>query len=256
LKSRQFNKVKPYCYILTRLKDEKKYFGVRWQNVKYNRTPKKDFGKFYFTSNTKIKKSFKSNPKNFKFILHATFDSKIEAINYEFNYNKKNTIKSIKWINRAAYPQVIPTEKYNKIKSKRMRGKGNPNFGKKHSKKIKEFISKNNKGNKPWNKGVPRSQKVKDAISKKNKGKIGWNKGKKTKKRIIFKMQLSKFKLNEKQMITASKLWAKGISLSTISKRYKISVKAVHRACNFIGTKYNHKLKKAILPKSYKNIKT
>ena len=34
MKTKEFNKVKPYCYILIRLSDGQKYFGVRTQNVK------------------------------------------------------------------------------------------------------------------------------------------------------------------------------------------------------------------------------
>ena len=248
MKSRQFNKVKPYCYILTRISDGKKYFGVRWGNTRFNRSPKNDFGIFYFSSILKFKEEFKSKPNNFNFKLHATFENKIEAIRYEHFYNKKFTIKSNNWINRGAFPQIVPTAAYNKIKSNRMLGSGNTNYGKKHSKKIKKLISINRSKNKkpPWNKGKQRSPEVKDLISKANKGKVAWNEGKKMKKKSVLKMRLSKFKLNNKQMIKAAKLWSKGYPLSKIAKHYKISIKAVHRACLFIGAKYNHKIKRAI----------
>ena len=248
MRTKQFNSVKPYCYILTKLSNGKKYFGIRWSNIKFNRSPINDFGVFYFTSNLKLQKEFKSNPSNFKFKLHATFDTKEEAINYEYKYNKRYTIKSKKWINRAAYPQIIPTDKYNKIKSERMSGSGNPNYGKIHSKRIKKLISINRSKNKkpPWNKGIPRTKAVKMASSKANRGRPAWNKGKKTKRSFVLKMRISKFKLSQKQMTEAAKLWSKGYPLSQIAKHFKVSIKAVHRGCLFIGAKYNHKTKRAI----------
>ena len=49
MKSKNINRIKPYCYILTRLSDGKKYHGLRWDNVRLKRKPKEDFGIFYFT---------------------------------------------------------------------------------------------------------------------------------------------------------------------------------------------------------------
>ena len=34
MRTREFDKIKPYSYILIRLKDGKKYFGVRFKNIK------------------------------------------------------------------------------------------------------------------------------------------------------------------------------------------------------------------------------
>ena len=75
MKTKEFNKVKPYCYILVRLSDGQKYFGVRTQNVKKNRSPNKDFGKYYFSSSRTFKEPFKKNPEDFKFVIHSTFDT-------------------------------------------------------------------------------------------------------------------------------------------------------------------------------------
>ena len=32
MKTKEFNKIKPYTYLVTRLSDNKKYHGVRWGN--------------------------------------------------------------------------------------------------------------------------------------------------------------------------------------------------------------------------------
>ena len=52
MRTKEFNKVKPYCYEITRNKDGKKYFGVRWSNIALNRPPIYDLGISYFTRNT------------------------------------------------------------------------------------------------------------------------------------------------------------------------------------------------------------
>ena len=178
MKTKEFNKVKPYCYILTRLKDGKKYFGVRWRNVKLKKTPKEDFGNFYFSSNRLFKKEFRKNPKNFKISLHATFDTIEESIQYELNYNKKHTIKSNIWINRAAYPQIQPTLKTKREASKRQTGTGNSFYGKKHSEKFKGNKSKSMAGKNNPMYGKTHSVKIKRKLADLAKGR------KKTKKEI------------------------------------------------------------------------
>ena len=123
---KEFNKVRPYCYVVTRLSDNKKYFGVRWANVKKRRTPINDFGKYYFSSQKEIRSEFKKDPKKFKFKLEATFSSIEEAREYEANKNKK-LIKDPNWLNLQAFPAII-----NEI---------NPNQGNKWSAEIRKKIS-------------------------------------------------------------------------------------------------------------------
>ena len=48
MRTREFDKIKPYTYILTRKLDNKKYHGVRFGNIKLGLTPNQDFGKKYF----------------------------------------------------------------------------------------------------------------------------------------------------------------------------------------------------------------
>jgi hypothetical protein len=171
MKSRQFNKVKPYCYILTRILDGKKYFGLRYRNVKLRKTPKEDFGKFYFSSHKLFKKEFKKNPNNFKITLHATFDKIEESIKYEVKYNKTNTIKSKVWVNRAAYPQIQPTTKTKKLASQRQKGFGNSFYGKKHSSIFLEEKSESMKGKNNPMYGKTHTKKVKKLLANLSKGK-------------------------------------------------------------------------------------
>ena len=63
MKTKEFNKIKPYTYLVTRLSDNKKYHGVRWGNKV---PPIKDLGVVYFTSSKKIKNEFKHNNQSIK----------------------------------------------------------------------------------------------------------------------------------------------------------------------------------------------
>ena len=86
------------------------------------------------------------------------------------------------------------SEEIKKKISKSNEGKGNPFYGRKHSKKSKERMSKSHKGKimseevkkkmskdrkgkMPWNKGIPCSEEQKEKISISNKGHKAWNKG-------------------------------------------------------------------------------
>ena len=145
---KEFDKVRPYCYIITRLSDNKKYFGVRWANVKVKRTPIEDFGKYYFSSQKEIRLEFKKNPKNFRFKLEATFADHKEAREYEVNRNKK-LINDPNWLNLQAFPAII-----NKV---------NPNQGNKWSDEIRKKISKGIKksfeeGSDAWSKGKTKEE--------------------------------------------------------------------------------------------------
>jgi len=184
VKTKEFNKPKPYCYILTRLSDGKKYFGVRWANVGFNRTPKEDFGIYYFSSHKKLRKPFKKNPNKFSFKFVATFSTENEAREHEVKRNKK-LIRNPDWLNSQAFPAIINLRKYWKGKkhseesrrkmsegqkgrkhsketlkklSKATSGKNNPNYGNKWPPKTRKKISKGirksfSEGRDPWNKG-------------------------------------------------------------------------------------------------------
>jgi len=50
MKTKEFNKIKPYTYFIIRKSDNMKYHGVRYGNIKLGLSPKEDFGKRYFGS--------------------------------------------------------------------------------------------------------------------------------------------------------------------------------------------------------------
>ena len=110
MRTREFDKIKPYSYILIRLKDGKKYFGVRFKNIRLKKTPLEDFGKTYFSSGI-FKFEFRKNPSNFKFLLHSTFDTIDEAVQFEYIYNKNFTVKNDSWANLGAFPYTVMNKK-------------------------------------------------------------------------------------------------------------------------------------------------
>lgn len=204
--TKEFNKVKPYCYILTRLSDGKKYFGYRWYNIKKKRTPNKDFGKFYFSSKKTIKDQFKKNPKKFKFKLVCTFDSIEEGRQYETKQNKAK-IRDPKWLNQQAYPAIINTketiDRLTKLK-----------IGRKASLETKKRLSKSLTGRKV-------SKETRSKISKSQIGK---------KISLSTRRKISKIQTGRK----LTKKWKKNISKSLKGKQ------------NRLGTKQSEKTKKKI----------
>ena len=208
MKTKEFNKPKPYCYILTRLSDGKKYLGARWANARFNRTPKEDFGIYYFSSHKELKKPFKKNPNKFSFKFVATFSTVDELREYEVKRNKK-LIKDPNWLNTQAFPAIInpvspfkgkkhtreakkfmslastgkkASKKTLKKLSKAFSGQNNPNYGNKWSSKMKKKISKGIKkgfesGRENWNKGKTNiyTKKTLKKMSKTQKDK--WEKG-------------------------------------------------------------------------------
>ena len=148
MRKKEFDRAKPYVYLIKNKTTGLKYFGVRWVNIHKDRSPINDLGKEYFSSNPKLKKAFKKNPKNFEFKPIYTFDTKEEAIEYEIKFNKK-IIKDKKWLNTSAFPQIIHTEQ------------------------TKKKISKTKKGTPAWNKGIPTSMKVRKKMIDRHKGFTG-----------------------------------------------------------------------------------
>jgi len=195
VKSKNFDVVKPYCYILTRLSDGMKYHGLRWDNVRRKRTPKQDFGIFYFTSRASLKKEFKKNKENFKFKITYTFDTKKEAQIYETEFNKKILNKK-GWLNQSAYPHLIQSEEGKaRIRAARLGSKQSKETIRKkieattglkrkprtieEKRKISEAIKKGfSQGRKVWNVGVPIKAKTKKKMSAALMGREVWNKGK------------------------------------------------------------------------------
>ena len=142
MKTKEFNKIKPYCYVLIKKSNNKKYYGVRSRNVTVKRSAIVDSSKY--PSSGEFREEYLKNPKKFKFILRWTFSSLEEAQEYERKITKilirKNQWNN--WINKSSFPLFIITENGRRMKSANMKGGKNHFFGKTHTKKTKRLISK------------------------------------------------------------------------------------------------------------------
>ena len=138
MKSKEFNKVKPYTYFIKRKSDNLKYHGVRWAN---KIAPLSDFSFIYFGSSKSDKdfcEEFKRNKDNFFYKICWTFNSIEEARNYETKINKK-IYKRFDWVNKNAFPAIFLDEDSKKKISISKKGKS---FS---SEKHKAAVIKSNK---------------------------------------------------------------------------------------------------------------
>ena len=217
-----FNLVKPYCYFITRIKDSKFYFGVRYRNIKFNRSPKNDFAKFYFSSG-RLKEEFEKNPSDFKYRLVCTFDTVKEAQKYEVKINKR-LVKRKNSANIAAFPFINLEDKkaYNNLLKSRRSDEYREklrkvNLGKKLSKESLEKRQKNRTYN-PW------SEERKQRMSQLLKGrKISLE------SREKLKSKLKGRKLSKEHIENLKKAWKKSKALGKRTQseetRRKISIK-------------------------------
>ena len=148
MRTREFDKIKPYTYLIIRKSDNMKYHGVR---LRSKVSPKDDFVKNYFGSSrtSTICKEFKKDIKKFIYRLAWTFDSEEEARIYETKINRK-IYKRSDWANSSAFPAIDINEEVRKKISKALNGKrigkNNTFYGKKHTQVSKDKVSKKNKG--------------------------------------------------------------------------------------------------------------
>jgi hypothetical protein len=206
MKTKEFNKVKPYVYWVKNLTTSQKYFGVRWANAtRFKRSPNQDFGKYYFTSSTILQNEFKNNPKNFKYKILYTFDTLEEAREYELNFTKK-VVKNNRWINKSSWPVVIKSpeerKKHGEFISKIQKGRIFNDQWKAKISKSKEG-SKNAQFGKPSPmRGKKYSAEVRKKMSDARKGKVPWNKGRKYSKETKDKMKGFKHSIETKKKIS------------------------------------------------------
>lgn len=140
MKHKLFNSIFPYTYYLKNKITGKKYHGVRWGNLKSQRTPNDDFGKYYFTSG-KMSKEFKQNKDLFEYRLCWTFDTKEEAQEYESKINTRLMYKNDweVWNNSKAIINLINPRQGVVIKGTETAYKiSAANKGKKRTEKIKQ----------------------------------------------------------------------------------------------------------------------
>ena len=192
MRSKKFNEVRPYTYWIKHIETGTKYVGLRYRNVKFNRTPLEDFGIHYFTSGKKLKRDFEANPNSFKTKLLFTYDSIDEAINHELELTAKAK-NSKRYANLVSYPHFIFTPEIKQKMSAWQIGRKRPKSeehkkkiseslkGRKQPEKIKRKISETTKGRKQSEehiknsakarKGLKRSEKIKRKMSESLKGK-------------------------------------------------------------------------------------
>ena len=102
MKTKEFDKIKPYTYVLIKKSNNKKYYGVRRRNIHLNTAPINDFGKNYKSSGG-FCEEFKKYPNRFKVVFRWTFSSLEEAKEYEEKITKILIRKSQwkNWINKG-----------------------------------------------------------------------------------------------------------------------------------------------------------
>ena len=132
MRSKKFNEVRPYTYWIKHKETGIKYVGLRYYNIKFNRTPLQDFGIRYFTTG-KLKKEFKANPNNFNTKLLFTYDSVKEAIDHELELTAKAKDNN-RYANLASYPHIPATPE---VRRKISEG----NKGKKYSNEVRKRLS-------------------------------------------------------------------------------------------------------------------
>ena len=279
MKSKEFQKVKPYCYEITRKKDGKKYFGVRWSNIARNRPPVYDLGVSYFTSRPSLSSDFKKNKKKYKLKFIYTFDTIEEARDYELKFNK-SILNNDKWLNTSAFPHIIHTkESKKKLRDQKLGTKlttqtkkkiSKSNTGKKHRIETIQKMKNAQLGSKHWAYGLTgkknplfgkkfsepikkkirkaikkamQNPKIRKKISEARKGIIPWNKGKKN---IYSEKTLKKMRSAKKNFIPANK----GKKMSESAKR-KMRIAWIERRKRGVSKETRIKLSKAFSGKNH-----
>lgn len=143
LKHRKIYEVHPYTYYLKNIITGQKYHGVRWANVRANKTPVQDFGIRYFTSG-KLSKDFRENPELYVFSIRWTFDDVNEACDYETKVNTKLMRKKDweVWSNSKSIINKVSPSLGRKVKGTEIAKKiGEANKGKVRTDAMKQQMS-------------------------------------------------------------------------------------------------------------------
>jgi len=179
VRSKKFNEVRPYTYWIKHKETGIKYVGLRYRNIKFNRTPLEDFGIHYFTSGKKLKEEFKANPNNFKTKLLFTYDSVKEAIAHELELTEKAKDNK-RYTNLVSYPSFVYTPEVRKKMSlyqsnkpaETIRKMSEAAMGKRHSEETKRKLSEAAKGKKHSGKTKRKMSEARQNISEETKRKM------------------------------------------------------------------------------------
>ena len=187
MKHKQITHVLPYTYFLRNKHTNEKYYGVRYGNVNNNIAPIDDIGKKYFTSSKYI--NFHSeNVGEWDIIIHYTFDSILEATEYETKFLNK-VFKRGDWINRTNNRCIINSNESLKLISDKMRLIRSVKYWNNglttHTLESRNKISIANTGKMSHKKGktndelygIEKSSIISRKMSNAAIGKVPWNKG-------------------------------------------------------------------------------
>lgn len=144
---KEFNKVKPYTYLVKHKETGKVYYGSRCQNfTKFNRTPLEDFWNYYTTSSENINNIIKTEGKDaFEYQIRRTFNSVEEMSNWERRVLTRSRVLERQdiWMNGNIAGYKIVTEAGAKKISETHKGKPKTD---EHKKKLRESNFGTNKG--------------------------------------------------------------------------------------------------------------
>lgn len=88
MRHKKIDQVYAYTYCIKNKITGQKYHGVRYANIKLNKTPIEDFANIYFSSG-KLAEDFRNNSTNYRYRICLTFDSIEEALAHESLVNTK-----------------------------------------------------------------------------------------------------------------------------------------------------------------------
>lgn len=165
------NIYQPYTYLIGWTELDKWYYGVRHANTK---SPEDDLWKQYFTSSKYVKEFREKFGEPDIVRVDRIFDSKEDAIDYEFNFLRENNAHTeSKWLNQSCFPAIrvstLTEEHKNKIK-KTMREKYSGENNPSKRPEVKEKMSKALKGRTSTFLGKTHSDETKRQISRTTSG--------------------------------------------------------------------------------------
>jgi Putative endonuclease segE, GIY-YIG domain len=101
---------RPYTYLVRHKPTNTVYYGVRWKNVRLNRTPEQDLWVEYFTRSTRVHKLIEEyGEESFSVEIRRTFDSVDKAREWESKVLRRMKVltKPEFWLNRTDNKAIL-----------------------------------------------------------------------------------------------------------------------------------------------------